>query len=232
MDVVPSLDFADVLASTIHDTKNSLGMLYNSLDSMIGQCREKGCTGQNDLFLLQYEIRRLNHNFIRLLTLYKAQKASFALSVDYHAVNDCLEEAILENEPILSSRGIDIELDCPSGLFWAFDRGLVMGIFDNVINNAYRYTKDKLRVSALQEGEFLAIHLEDNGAGYPAPLVIEEKVPGDYIPPVSFLTGSTGLGIYFSLLVARSHTRDGRSGFIKIRNGGTYGGGVFSLYLP
>lgn len=232
MDDIHTLNFSDILASTVHDTKNSLGMLYSTLDEMVNQCRQKGCTGQKDLFLLQYEIRRLNHNFIRLLALYKARNASFAINIDYHGVYDCLEESIIENEPLLSSRGIDIELDCPDDLFWAFDKELVIGILDNVLNNAYRYTKDKLRVSAGKEDDYLVIKLEDNGEGYPAALTVEGSEHEDFGSKISFLTGSTGLGLYFSMLVANSHTRDTRKGFIRATNGGAFGGGVFSLYLP
>ena len=50
--------------------------------------------------------------------------------------------------------------------------------------------------------------------------------------PVSFLTGSTGLGLYFSSLVAGAHTRDGRKGYVCTANGGKWGGSVFSLFLP
>ncbi len=232
MDDIHTLDFSDILASTVHDTKNSLGMLYNTLESMISQCQAKGCTTQNDLFMLQYEIRRLNHNFIRLLALYKAPKKSFALNADYNVVYDCLEESILENEPLLSSRGIDIELVCPTDLFWTFDKGLVEAILDNVLNNAYRYTKDKLRMSAGIDNGYLVIHLEDNGNGYPASLTLDGNDLEAMDPHVSFLTGSTGLGLYFSMLIARSHTREGRRGFVKAMNGGIYGGGIFSLYLP
>jgi hypothetical protein len=50
--------------------------------------------------------------------------------------------------------------------------------------------------------------------------------------PVSFLTGNTGLGLYFSKLAARSHERNNRRGYIKVANGGSIGGGIFSLCLP
>ena len=232
MDDIRSLDFSDILASTIHDTKNSLGMLYNTMDTMIGQCQARGCTAQSELFILQYELRRLNHNFIRLLALYKTQKKSFTVNIDYENVFDCLEETIIENEPLLSSRGIDIELDCPPSLFWAFDKALVTDILDNALNNAYRYTQDKLRLSAGMENNYLVICLEDNGAGYPATLTIDSNNFQSLDPHVSFLTGSTGLGLYFSMLIAGSHTREGRTGYIKTENGGFYSGGVFSLYLP
>ena len=233
MDDNDTLEFSDILASTIHDTKNSLGMLYNTLDTLIGQCQEKGCPVQKDHFLLQYELRRLNHNFIRMLSLYKAKKANFPISLDYHSVSDCLDEAIVVNEPLLTSKGIDIELQCPADLFWSFDKELIMGILDSMLNNEYLYTKDKLMVSARREEEYLVINLEDDGPGYPDCFLMDSRwKSGSAGSHVSFLTGSTGLGLYFSALVAKSHTREGREGFIRTMNGGIYNGGVFSFSLP
>jgi K+-sensing histidine kinase KdpD len=231
MDDNDTLEFSDILASTMHDTKNSLGMLYNALDAMIGACQ--GCAVQKDHFLLQYELRRLNHNFIRLLSLYKARKASFPINLDYHSVGDCLDEAIVANEPLLTSKGIDVELECPADLFWSFDRELVMGILDSMLNNEYLYTKDRLMVSAKREEGYLVIRLEDNGPGYPDCFLLDSRRKnGSAGGHVSFLTGSTGLGLYFSALVARSHTREGKEGFIQTANGGVYKGGVFSFHLP
>lgn len=233
MDDSDTLEFSDILASTMHDTKNSLGMLYNTLDTLIGQCQEKGCPVQKDHFLLQYELRRLNHNFIRMLSLYKAKKANFPISLDYHSVSDCLDEAIVVNEPLLTSKGIDIELQCAADLFWSFDKELIMGILDSMLNNAYLYTKDKLMVSARREDGYLVVQMEDNGPGYPDYFLMDSRrKSGSAGSHVSFLTGSTGLGLYFSVLVAKSHTRDGREGFIRTMNGGIYNGSVFCLHLP
>mgnify|MGYP003592043576 CR=1 FL=1 len=233
MDDSDILEFSDILASTMHDTKNSLGMLYNTLDTLISQCRERGCSVPKEHFLIQYELRRLNHNFIRMLSLYKARKDIFPVSLDYGSVYDCLDEAIVTNEPLLSSKGIDIELECPERLFWSFDRGLVMGILDSMLNNEYLYTKDKLRVSAEKKDDYLVIRLEDNGPGYPEGFLMDSREKSRFAASrVSFLTGSTGLGLYFSALVAKSHTRNGRDGFIRTANGGIYNGSVFSLYLP
>jgi K+-sensing histidine kinase KdpD len=233
MDDSDTLEFSDILASTMHDTKNSLGMLYNTLDALMSQCQGKECAFQKDHFLLQYELRRLNHNFIRMLSLYKAKKASFPISLDYHSVSDCLDEAIVVNEPLLTSKGIDIELQCPTDLFWSFDKELIMGILDSMLNNEYLYTKDKLMVSAKREDGYLVIQLEDNGPGYPEYFLIDSREKSSLAGShVSFLTGSTGLGLYFSVLVVKSHISDGREGFIRTMNGGSYNGSVFSLYLP
>ena len=88
-------------------------------------------------------------------------------------------------------------------------------------------------VSAVTEGGYLRIQMEDNGPGYPESFLLDSREPQAGGPGgVSFLTGSTGLGFYFASLVARSHTREERAGYVVTENGGTLGGSVFSLCLP
>jgi two-component system, OmpR family, sensor histidine kinase SenX3 len=227
-----SLNFADVLASTMHDTKNSLGMLYNTIEDIMCRCQENSCVVQQEFSSLQHEIKRLSNGMIRLLCLYKAQKERLMINMDLHCVSECLEEAVAQNAHILASKGIAVELDCPGNLFWAFDYHLVLGVIDSVLNNAYRYTRDQVAISATREASYLVIRVADNGAGYPQEMIIHGKDPSRNIPPVVPGTVSTGLGLYFSSLVAKSHSNKGVTGFISTMNGGTLGGGQFSLYLP
>ncbi|MFA5179865.1 MAG: HAMP domain-containing sensor histidine kinase [Syntrophales bacterium] len=226
------LTFSDVLASTMHDTKNSLGMLYNTLEGMIGRCQEKRCDVQQEFYMLQYEIKRLNNILIRLLTLYKAKKNRLLINLDLHCVSDCLEEAIIQNAPLLNSRNIEIDLNCPGDLFWVFDYNLVLGVIDNIMNNTYRYTRDKVSISAFKEETFLVIRIEDNGPGYPPQMLRQANSILQNENPVSFDTGSTGLGLYFSCLVAKSHKKGEKKGYFLTENGGSLGGGRFSLYIP
>jgi len=226
------ITFADILASTIHDTKNSLGLLYNTIEEIIIHCQEKECQGHHDFFTLQYELKRLNGSLIRLLTIYKSQKGQLCINIDYHSVSDFLEDTIIQNAPLLESKGIEINLDCPENLFWVFDGGLVAGAIENVLNNAYRYSKDKINVTAGREGDYLAIHVEDNGRGYPEGMLINYDPAAGQSKSVNFDTGSTGLGLYFATLIAGYHINNNHKGYIRMTNGGRYGGGVFSLYLP
>jgi two-component system, OmpR family, sensor histidine kinase SenX3 len=233
IDTDVQLSFSDILASTLHDTKNSLGMLFSTLEEMIGQCKEKPCEMYHGLYTLQYEIKRLNHSLIRLLTLYKANKSQLLLNIDYYSVSEFIDDIILQNEPILKSKSISVERDCPDNLFKAFDRGLVAGVLDNILNNAFRYTNDRVKISAREEGDYLALSIEDNGPGYPENMLIGGgQEAGPSRTRVDFGTGSTGLGLYFSLLVAGSHRNRDKHGYISIVNGGAYGGGIFTMFLP
>jgi len=225
------IDFLDILASTIHDTKNSLSILFNTMEEVTGECRERNCATHQRFYALQYEIKRLNGSLIRLLSLYKAERGKFSINMDLYSVGEFLEEVVLENQPLLASKGINTEVNCPDSLFRAFDQGLVASVLHNVLNNAYHYAGDRVRISAREEKGYLLLQVEDNGKGYPASMIMDtENYPAGKTDV--FKTGSTGLGLYFSMLVAQSHTNGEREGRISVENGGAFGGGVFTIHLP
>jgi hypothetical protein len=63
-------------------------------------------------------------------------------------------------------------------------------------------------------------------------MYVIDKEESSYKRTIDINTGSTGLGLYFSMLVAKSHTNKDREGYISIVNGGSLGGGVFTIYIP
>lgn len=222
------LDFALLLASSAHDMKNSLSMLLNSLEEMI---EEQPPT--NDAQALRYatlrgEAARINNDLVSLLGLYRIQHHRLALRVDEVFVRDLLDDQSAQQELLLSTRNIRVEIDCPDNLVWYFDADLVSGVLANVIVNAARYSKDRLVLKAFREGDWLCLQVRDNGPGFPQEMLETE----DGEDSISFSTGSTKLGLHFAAQLANLHERDGRRGFIRLENAGPDGGGVFSLYLP
>jgi len=230
--VESKMNFSDILALTLHDTKNSLGILFNNLEDMIVRCQEKNCAEHVEFYRLQYEIKRLNHSLIRLLSLYKAEKSQMSINIDYHSIRDVLEEVVVQHEILLKSRGIRLTTRCDPALFGAFDRNLIMGVLDNIINNSFRYAKENVEISAFNENGYLVMRVEDDGIGYPSTMLFNrDKIP-EFKQEIDFETGSTGLGLYFSVMVAAMHKKNERGGFISIVNDEKSGGGIFSIYLP
>jgi signal transduction histidine kinase len=208
--------------------KNSLGFLLNTLDEVVGDCAPAECPSYQQFAKLQYEAKRVNNDLIQLLTLYKIDNSQYSANVIDYPVGDFLEENILQNKPLLDFHSISIEKDCPDDLDWFFDRDLLSGVVNNVLNNAIKYTKGRLRLSADERDGYLVITIEDDGRGYPESM-LHAAGPKQ---TVSFQSGSTGLGLYFAAMVAKLHRNREREGFIQTANGGAFGGGCFSIHLP
>jgi len=224
-----NIAFPEFLASIVHDMKNSLGMILTAAEETVGACSSRDCPSSKRLSQMQYETKRLNNNLVQLLTLYKMDQAQYTVNISDNAVRDFIDETILQNRQLLDYRGIDVVTECPDDLFWFFDSNLVSGVINNILNNAYRYARDQLRLIAEEKEGFLVLTVQDNGSGYPDSMLRSTK---QAIRGTSFRTGSTGLGLYFASIVAGLHKNRGRSGYIEIRNGCDLGGGCFSIYLP
>ncbi|MEH6650792.1 MAG: HAMP domain-containing sensor histidine kinase [Motiliproteus sp.] len=222
------LDFSTILASTVHDMKNSIGMLMHQ----INQLQMDSPPEPADLGQLQFEAARLNNYLIQLMTLYKVDNQQYQFQADECYLDEFVEDAVLMNQPILQPWGITIEQLVDAELCWNFDKNLVVGVLGNIVTNVIRYAKAKVRICASGSNGELCLRIEDDGPGYPEAMLgqLEKREMG-----VDYISGSTGFGLYFSVLVAEQHsaaddpTRQGR---VVLSNGGELGGGCFELYLP
>ena len=229
MNAVSEFNYADLLASSIHEVKNSLNMLLNSIDQVVETCDGDNCPVHNVFSRIQYESKRVSADLVELLAIYRIRNDQYAANVDEHSVAEFLDENINQYQAMILDRKIDYDLACDEDLRWFFDRDLITGVISNVVNNLYKYTKDRLFISAMKERDYLVIRIADNGPGYPENMLISDD---DNRRSISFEEANTGLGLYFSRLVAELHKNKGRIGFITTSNDGIDGGGCFSIYLP
>lgn len=224
------IDFSDFIASSIHDMKNSLNIQIGFLEELMEECRGK--VGEPMLSRLGhaiYETSRMNVNLIQILSLYKLGKSIYPIDIAEQPVNEVLKEVALQNQSVMGYKGITVSVACDENCYWYFDRDLVTGVLVNALNNAYNYTTDNIRIAANIRDGMLEIRVEDNGKGYPEKLLLESVAENK---GVSFASGSTGLGFYFSSRVAGMHKNAGKQGCLSIENGGVYNGGCFVLTLP
>lgn len=225
------MGFTDFLASSIHDMKNSLNIQLNALENVALQCNARGdVEAHKSLGLAIFQASRMNVNLIQLLSLYKLGRSIYPLDISEHSVADVIAEVLQQNSSIMHFKGIQITVECDADCYWYIDRDLVAGILVNALNNAYNYTTDKIRVAARISENGLELRVEDNGKGYPPNMLQSDELGAKR--GISFSSGSTGLGFYFSSQVAQLHKNGVRQGTLTIENGGTYGGGCFVVNLP
>lgn len=222
-------DFETILAASVHDMKNTLALLSSSLDELVEQSDEEDCASGPGLHRVRREARRLNSYLVQLLTLYKLGRGLYGVNLGEHVVAEFLDEALVDLTPLLGDAGIGLEIERDPELVWFLDAQLIMGVLTNLVHNALRYTRDRIRVSAVEEDGWLRLSVEDNGEGYP-PVLLEaaRAAPGS----TDFHSSSTGLGIYFCEVAARAHVNRERAGRIALDNDGPLGGGRFTVYLP
>lgn len=223
------LDFSLVLASSVHDMKNSLGMLLNTLEGVIADTPAQNEEQAKRFACLQYESSRINVELIQLLSIYNMQNDRMPLHIDENYVIDTLEEQIARNHMLFETRNIEVEVICDEDLNGYFDAELVGGVIHNILVNCARYCKKNMQITAARSEGGLCIAINDDGGGYPPSMI---SAPGEANAGVSFSSGSTNLGLFFAFEVAALHCTTDICGRIELANNGPLGGGVFKLHLP
>lgn len=222
-------EFSLILASSVHDMKNSLGMLLSSLEEVITETEAKNDRQSKQFATLQYEASRINGELIQLLSVYRMQKDRLPVVIDEHYVSEVLEDLLTRNETLFSTRGAELNIVCESDLIWYFDIDMVTSVLNDALVNCSRYTKDKVSVYASVIDDALQFHISDNGAGFPVAMLGEQNAA---MQSSVYDNERTNLGLYFAARVAGLHQSGGKSGKLILANNGKMGGGDFILVLP
>jgi len=224
-------------ASSVHDIKNSLSMLLQTLEEVIRSTPDQSPVQRRQFGVLQGEAARINNDLMYFLGLYRLQKNQLPLQIQSVYVADFLQEQILNNALLFEIRNIALALDCDDALTAYFDPALVAGIVNNVLVNAARYAKTTVSIRAQATRGGLAIEVHDDGSGFPEKMLQQGNNHATNLDrSIDFSTGSTNLGLYFAAEVAAMHRRGAiesnneERGSIELRN--TERGGCFKLFLP
>ncbi|MBL1258970.1 MAG: HAMP domain-containing histidine kinase [Thiotrichaceae bacterium] len=226
------LDFSAIMASSVHDMKNSIQLLLGTLDEVID---ELPADAQPHAKILRAEAegRRINDQLIQLLTLYKAGNTQQSLRLTEHRVDEFLEEIHIENHELLLLRDIALSITCGEELTWFFDRELLKGVINNLITNARQHTDNKIELCAIICNKKLLLSVDDNGPGYPQAMLKRYGAPHEVIPGEnSHESGGTGLGLFFSATIAHLHKNRKEFGYLETSNNGIDGGARCTIVLP
>lgn len=220
------------LASTVHDMKNSIAVLGGTLESLLDKSDARA--GQDasypQMAHMLYQTRRLSDNLMQLLALYKeVGKPTYPFEPVTVPLGDLVHQVAGQSRVLLAAKDIRLDVDFAPDLLWTLDEDLVIGVLCHAINNAVRYTRDRIRLTIAERDGMLECRVEDNGMGFPPSMIEAGASVGQGI---NFLTNSSGLGLFFASEVARMHKRRQRGGSIRLENGGPLGGGCFVLVLP
>jgi len=223
------IDFATVLACSVHDMKNSLCMVIQSAELIQAEGSKLSHDAREELALLNYEANRLNSNLLQLLSLFRLERQQLPVQIDQHYLNEVFEELLLKNQYYATQRGIKVNINAEGDLNWFFDRDLVLNVLNDAVANALRYSSKQILISAELADNMLHIIVADDGPGFPD-FMLHSAAPD--MNKLDLRHGHTGLGIFFAKLIARAHHNKSQRGMVSLQNNGELSGGSFRLTLP
>ncbi|QJR82580.1 HAMP domain-containing histidine kinase [Alteromonas pelagimontana] len=224
-----SIDFSSVLAAAVHDMKNSLCLLIQSIENLSANIPIANTGAHEQVANVHYEASRLNTNLVQILSLYRAELNNLPITVDECFMDDLFEDVMGSVQVYMEQKNLQVDVQSHAGLSWYLDSELIYLLINDVMINAMRYGTAKIRLQAFKKDDYLIIRIEDDGPGYPQAMLDNSHTA---LANFSVSQGRTGLGLFFARMIASAHTQGKRCGEISLSNGGTLGGSVFEVKLP
>lgn len=221
---VPVNPFSTVLASSIHDIKTSL----TTIRELIDQLAQIDSLPKTPAFRqLEFEASRMNSSLVQLLIFYKIDAALFAPVIDEYQVKEIVDDVAAQQSSLLSLSAIDLINECPDDLYCYCDASLIATVLVSIVNNAQRYCRKTIVLSAFSVDDTVCFQVEDDGDGYPDELLTKSP-----LLPIASEASNTGLGLFFAATIAKLHTNGNQPGYVQIDNDSRYRGARFRLFLP
>lgn len=205
----------ELAALAVHDLKNALGHLEHELsaleldpDSTKAQRARQHCV-------------QLRQRFVNFLMLYGAGSDLKTLAQD-ESPRDFLQHLIDQGAYAGSQVMTVIKKPDDAPPFWFFDVRLIRLALDAALDNAWRFARSRVELSACGANGGLLIAVEDDGPGL-------DQLADSADATVE--AWSTGLGLRLCEAVAGAHEHEGRMGWAKLSNR-VEGGARFELWLP
>jgi K+-sensing histidine kinase KdpD len=223
------IDYKKVLSAITYDMRNSLTLMFQSLQTISSQSQPTKTLSSDELSDINYQVQRLNGNLTQLMSLYNAEHDKLLINVSEEIVSDVIESAVFQNDLYTKSKGINIDINIADDISWCLDRDLIAYLIDDVLSNAIRYSHTNITIDVDIIDGMLNIAISDDSSGYPSQMI---EAAAANIEELASNFGRMGVGLLFSKLIVLSHENYGSCGNLILENNGKLGGSTFTVQLP
>jgi signal transduction histidine kinase len=197
---------SDFVSTVTHELKTPIATIRAAAETW-SQNRLSGIdTFQSYGRLIVDEAKRLSRLVENLLAYARITDIGQVYAFEPLPVGVLFKDIQQEFEAQLDEAGFDLQINLlPTVGPVRGDRLALRLLFDNLIDNAIRYSRAERRVhlAAESSGQTVTIHVTDSGIGIPPeeiPLVTQKFVRGRQAP-----SGGSGLGLAIAARIARDH---------------------------
>jgi two-component system OmpR family sensor kinase/two-component system sensor histidine kinase QseC len=186
-----------------------------------------GDTPYEELDRLEAGIQRLHRLVNQLLKLARQESPTPQSEPTAMDIRNVLKDVVSELFPLADQRRIDLGFNVPDTYLVCADANDLRSLFDNLLDNALRYTPEggSVEITLARLGDEVTVDVADTGPGIP--LLLLDRVFDRFYRVLGPTTQGSGLG----LAIARSAAL--RSGMrIELMNRSDQGGLLARVHIP
>jgi two-component system OmpR family sensor kinase len=180
-----------------------------------------------ELDRLEAGIQRLHRLVNQLLKLARQESPALQSEPTAMDIRNVLKDVVSELFPLADQRRIDLGFHVPDTYLVCADANDLRSLFDNLLDNALRYTPEggSVEVTLARLGDEVTVDVADTGPGIP--LLLLDRVFDRFYRVLGHTTQGSGLG----LAIARSAALRGGMR-IELMNRSDQGGLLARVHIP
>ena len=150
--------------------RNALGDLAHSLKTPLAVMRSAlGSKKPGDTNTLDEQITRMNS--IVEYQLQRAATVGSATTGKSVEVSPLVQRLLASLDKVYHDKQIDVKTTIEDGLLFQGDEGDLMEVLGNLLDNAFKWAKQRVELEAFRTNERLNIHIRDDGPGMPGDMI-------------------------------------------------------------
>jgi two-component system phosphate regulon sensor histidine kinase PhoR len=197
---------ADFVASVTHELKTPLSTISAMGETLARGRLPEGAAVREYAQIVAQEAKRLSRLVDNLLAYSRVTDVGEIYSFEPLAVVDIVDDIVRRFQPQFLHHGIEVQIDIPPDLPpVAGDRTALELVFDNVVDNALRYSGDSrwIGISAERSAEHVRIAVRDKGPGIPTDEL--NRVESRFVRGRRVGQAGSGLGLAIASRIVRDH---------------------------
>lgn len=196
---------SEFVSTVTHELKTPIATIRAAGDTLASGRIPNADTSREYAHIVVQEAKRLARLVDNLLAYARITDVTDAYSFEPMSVCEIVSEVLDGFRSQLRNGGFDIELDIPHLPPIYADRTAVELLFDNLIDNAIRYSdKTKwMRIRAYPADRFVAVEIADRGIGIPDDEI--GRVTRKFVRGRLARSGGSGLGLAIATRIATDH---------------------------
>ncbi len=207
----------DFVANVSHEMRTPLTSIKGYTETLLGDPPPDPETARSFLRIIQRNAEHMANIVTDLLKLARLEAEAPSNTLEIMDANESLRSAMEMCAPLAQGKQIrfenNLELgrsqgDAPGGVWVLGDRSRLVQVFQNILENAVRFSpeKGKVTISCRPEGEYMVFAIRDHGAGIPREhqeRLFERFYRQDAARSEG--NGGTGLGLAICKHIVRHH---------------------------
>lgn len=114
--------------------------------------------------VIQRQAKRMSEMINQIMELSKIEKQTDIPS-DRINFSETVEKILEDYKNLFAEKNIEMAKKIEENIYIIGDKIMIERLFDNLLNNAMKFTKDKINVKLYSEEERCVLEIEDNGIG-------------------------------------------------------------------